>query len=86
MSGEERRKIRGAEMAMIFQDALSSLNPVLSVGYQLGEMFRVHQGLSKQGRQGQGHRADGPGAHPGRQGAGRATTRTSSPAVCASAS
>jgi peptide/nickel transport system ATP-binding protein/oligopeptide transport system ATP-binding protein len=32
---------------MIFQDALSSLNPVLSVGYQLGEMFRVHQGLSK---------------------------------------
>jgi oligopeptide/dipeptide ABC transporter ATP-binding protein len=32
---------------MIFQDALSSLNPVLTVGYQLGEMFRVHLGLSK---------------------------------------
>ncbi|GGW86025.1 ABC transporter ATP-binding protein [Streptomyces malachitofuscus] len=47
MSGEERRKIRGNKIAMIFQDALSSLNPVLSVGYQLGEMFRVHQGLSK---------------------------------------
>jgi oligopeptide transport system ATP-binding protein len=47
MSGEERRKIRGQKIAMIFQDALSSLNPVLSVGYQLGEMFRVHQGLSK---------------------------------------
>ncbi|MFI9205237.1 ABC transporter ATP-binding protein [Streptomyces sp. NPDC053048] len=47
MSGEERRKIRGSKIAMIFQDALSSLNPVLSVGYQLGEMFRVHQGLSK---------------------------------------
>ncbi|CAM5484924.1 ABC transporter ATP-binding protein OS=Streptomyces antimycoticus OX=68175 GN=SANT12839_061190 PE=3 SV=1 [Streptomyces antimycoticus] len=47
MSGEERRKIRGRRIAMIFQDALSSLNPVLSVGYQLGEMFRVHQGLSK---------------------------------------
>ncbi|MFI2370979.1 ABC transporter ATP-binding protein [Streptomyces sp. NPDC018833] len=44
---DERRKIRGAEMAMIFQDALSSLNPVLSVGDQLGEMFVVHQGLSK---------------------------------------
>ncbi|MDX3096049.1 ABC transporter ATP-binding protein [Streptomyces sp. ME19-03-3] len=43
----ERRKLRGAKMAMIFQDALSSLNPVLSVGYQLGEMFRVHQGMSK---------------------------------------
>ncbi|BBC33209.1 Methionine ABC transporter ATP-binding protein [Streptomyces graminofaciens] len=47
MSGEERRKLRGTRIAMIFQDALSSLNPVLSVGYQLGEMFRVHQGLSK---------------------------------------
>ena len=47
MSGEARRKIRGQKIAMIFQDALSALNPVLSVGYQLGEMFRVHQGLSK---------------------------------------
>ncbi|MFE2480478.1 ABC transporter ATP-binding protein [Streptomyces sp. NPDC001194] len=47
MSFEERRKLRGRKIAMIFQDALSSLNPVLSVGYQLGEMFRVHQGLSK---------------------------------------
>ncbi|WP_053695713.1 ABC transporter ATP-binding protein [Streptomyces sp. NRRL F-5755] len=47
MSGEQRRKIRGAKIAMIFQDALSSLNPVLSVGYQLSEMFRVHQGLGK---------------------------------------
>ncbi|AQU66718.1 ABC transporter ATP-binding protein [Streptomyces niveus] len=47
MGSEERRLIRGRKIAMIFQDALSSLNPVLSVGYQLGEMFRVHQGLSK---------------------------------------
>ncbi|MEV0093626.1 ABC transporter ATP-binding protein [Streptomyces sp. NPDC050738] len=47
MSNEERRKIRGQKIAMIFQDALSSLNPVLSVGYQLGEMYRVHMGLSR---------------------------------------
>ncbi|MFF1560454.1 ABC transporter ATP-binding protein [Streptomyces sp. NPDC058279] len=47
MREEERRKIRGAEMAMIFQDALSSLNPVLSVGAQLGEMYEVHHGLSR---------------------------------------
>ncbi|MBT2403021.1 MULTISPECIES: ABC transporter ATP-binding protein [unclassified Streptomyces] len=47
MKEDERRKIRGAEMAMIFQDALSSLNPVLSVGAQLGEMYEVHRGLSR---------------------------------------
>ncbi|MFE5852839.1 MULTISPECIES: ABC transporter ATP-binding protein [unclassified Streptomyces] len=44
---EERRKIRGSEMAMIFQDALSSLNPVINVGDQLAEMFIVHRGMSK---------------------------------------
>jgi oligopeptide/dipeptide ABC transporter, ATP-binding protein, C-terminal domain len=44
---EERRKVRGAEMAMIFQDALSSLNPVITVGDQLGEMFTVHRGMSR---------------------------------------
>ncbi|MFF4095890.1 ABC transporter ATP-binding protein [Streptomyces sp. NPDC001834] len=47
MGKEERRRIRGQEMAMIFQDALSSLNPVLSVGEQLGEMFVVHRGMSR---------------------------------------
>ncbi|MFE7586894.1 ABC transporter ATP-binding protein [Streptomyces gardneri] len=44
---DERRKIRGAKMAMVFQDALSSLNPVVSVGDQLGEMFQVHKGMSR---------------------------------------
>ncbi|MFJ8883445.1 ABC transporter ATP-binding protein [Streptomyces sp. NPDC102402] len=44
---EARRRIRGQEMAMIFQDALSSLNPVLSVGEQLGEMYVVHRGMSR---------------------------------------
>ncbi|RKN09057.1 ABC transporter ATP-binding protein [Streptomyces radicis] len=47
MGREERRRVRGERMAMIFQDALSSLNPVLTVGYQLGEMFRVHRGSSR---------------------------------------
>jgi oligopeptide transport system ATP-binding protein len=44
---DERRRIRGAGMAMVFQDALSALNPVLPVGDQLGEMFVVHRGMSR---------------------------------------
>ncbi|MGH3095519.1 MAG: ABC transporter ATP-binding protein [Streptosporangiales bacterium] len=44
---EQRRKMRGNNIAMIFQDALSALNPVMTVGDQIGEMFRVHRGLSK---------------------------------------
>ena len=47
MSKEERRKIRGQKIAMIFQDALSALNPVYSVGFQLAEMFTVHRGMSR---------------------------------------
>ncbi|MYS21445.1 oligopeptide transport system ATP-binding protein [Streptomyces sp. DvalAA-14] len=47
LGNEQRRKVRGDRMAMIFQDALSSLNPVLSVGDQLGEMYRVHRGMSR---------------------------------------
>ena len=53
--------IRGPEIAMIFQDALSSLNPVFTVGYQIGEMFRVHRGMT-QATPRAGDRADGPGA------------------------
>ncbi|MEV8474611.1 ABC transporter ATP-binding protein [Streptomyces sp. NPDC051173] len=47
MPAETRRRVRGAKLAMIFQDALSSLNPVLSVGAQLSEMFEVHEGMTR---------------------------------------
>ena len=41
----ERRKIIGREMACVFQDALSSLNPSYTVGFQLAEVLRAHLGL-----------------------------------------
>ncbi|MGI8459101.1 MAG: ABC transporter ATP-binding protein [Propionibacteriaceae bacterium] len=44
---KERRQIRGPEISMVFQDALSSLNPVFNVGWQIGEMFRKHRGMNK---------------------------------------
>ena len=47
MDEQRRRATRGPEIAMVFQDALSSLNPVFPVGWQIGEMFRVHQGMNK---------------------------------------
>jgi oligopeptide transport system ATP-binding protein len=42
-----RRDVRAARIAMIFQDALSSLNPVFTVGWQIGELVRRHQGASR---------------------------------------
>jgi oligopeptide transport system ATP-binding protein len=47
MPEEQRRKTRGPEVSMVFQDALSSLNPVFPVGWQIAEMFRVHRGMNK---------------------------------------
>jgi oligopeptide transport system ATP-binding protein len=53
MSDEQRRRIRGPEISMVFQDALSALNPVFSVGWQIAEMFRKHRGMNKSDSQAQ---------------------------------
>jgi peptide/nickel transport system ATP-binding protein len=42
----EMRRVRGREMAMIFQEPMTSLNPVHTVGNQIGEVLRLHEGLS----------------------------------------
>jgi len=46
-SEAEMRKIRGKDIAMIFQDPMTSLNPVLTVGSQISEAVRLHLGLGK---------------------------------------
>jgi oligopeptide/dipeptide ABC transporter ATP-binding protein len=47
LNNEEMRKIRGNEISMIFQEPMTSLNPVFTVGNQIGEAIRLHQGLGK---------------------------------------
>ncbi len=47
LNNEEMRKIRGNEISMIFQEPMTSLNPVFTVGNQIGEAIKLHQGLSK---------------------------------------
>ncbi|WP_429842269.1 ABC transporter ATP-binding protein [Brevibacillus sp. FIR094] len=51
VSKEEMRKLRGNELAMIFQEPMSSLNPVLTIGEQIMEPIVEHQGLSKKAAQ-----------------------------------
>ncbi|MGD9940777.1 MAG: ABC transporter ATP-binding protein [Clostridia bacterium] len=46
-SDREMGRIRGQVVSMIFQDPMTALNPVLSVGDQIAEVFSIHQGLSK---------------------------------------
>ena len=47
LSVAERRKLCGREIAMIFQEPMSSLNPVFTVGFQIGEVLRLHMGMGK---------------------------------------
>ena len=47
VSDEKMREIRGDDIAMIFQDPMTSLNPVFTIGNQIGEALRLHRKLSK---------------------------------------
>jgi peptide/nickel transport system ATP-binding protein len=47
LNDEELRAMRGRDISMIFQEPMTSLNPVMTIGRQLGEVLRLHQTLSK---------------------------------------
>jgi peptide/nickel transport system ATP-binding protein len=44
----EMRKVRGSDIAMIFQEPMTSLNPVMTIGAQMSEAIRIHQGVGEQ--------------------------------------
>jgi oligopeptide/dipeptide ABC transporter ATP-binding protein len=47
LSDKEMQKVRGGDLAMIFQEPMTSLNPIFRIGNQIGETLRVHRGLTK---------------------------------------
>ena len=79
------RKLRGNRLAMIFQEPMTSLNPVLTVGHQIAESVRIHTGASAaQANARAPPRCCGWSRFPTPSG-GSTTIRTSFPAACASA-
>src|SRR3954447_7948696 len=47
LENDEMRKIRGKEIAIIFQEPMTSLNPVYTVGQQIAEIIREHEGMNR---------------------------------------
>jgi oligopeptide transport system ATP-binding protein len=48
ISNEEIRHVRGAQISMVFQDPMTSFNPVLTIGQQVAEPLEIHQGMTRQ--------------------------------------
>ena len=56
LSADEMRAIRGRDIAMIFQEPMTSLNPVLTVGFQIMEPMLIHLGISEAAARARGGR------------------------------
>ena len=71
MTDEQVRAIRGNDIAMIFQDPMTSLNPVLTINRQISEALQLHMGMNKEPGARSHDRTAEDGGHPERRRAGR---------------
>ena len=85
LSDDEMREIRGRDISMIFQEPMTSLNPVLTIGVQIMEPLFIHLKMTEAAGAGARARTAAAGRHHRRRAAPRSSIRTSSPAACASA-
>ncbi len=83
-SEKRMRQIRGGEIAMIFQDPLTAMNPVQTVGRQVAEMARIHDEAEQEGGVGRGPSRCSASSASRSPSSGRRCTPTSSRAACAS--
>ena len=81
----EMRAVRGARIGMIFQEPMTSLNPVTTVGDQVMEAIELHATMSREAARGARARAVRAGRHPRSEEPLRTPIRTSSPAGSSSA-
>lgn len=84
LSEPEMRRIRGNEIAMIFQEPMTALNPLFTIGYQLEEVLCLHLGMTKNRPESAAWSCSSACASRARSGSWT-SIRTSSPAACASA-
>ena len=78
------RRLRGSKVSMIFQEPMSSLNPVYTVGKQIEEVLLLHNRISRRRGAGAGAGAAQGGADPRAARRGSSSIRTSSPAASGS--
>jgi len=81
LSRAQLRRVRGADIAMIFQDPLASLNPVMPIGHQIAEVIRAHERTSRRAARSRAEELLSLVGIPAPR-AVSATSRTSSAAAC----
>ena len=84
-SDKELRAVRGNDIGIVFQEPMTSLNPLHTIERQVGEVLKVHRGLGETAARARDAGAARPGRHPRRGRAGSTPIRTSFPAASASA-